>query len=30
MLIWLALAIYAADGVWRSRAPAPLARVSGS
>ena len=27
MLIWLALAIYAADGVWRSRAPAPLARV---
>jgi chloramphenicol-sensitive protein RarD len=30
MLIWLALAIYAADGVWRSRVPAPLARVSGS
>ncbi len=29
MLIWLALAIYAADGVWRSRAPAPLARASG-
>jgi chloramphenicol-sensitive protein RarD len=30
MLIWLALAIYAADGVWRSRAPAPLASARGS
>ncbi|HUL18253.1 MAG TPA: EamA family transporter RarD [Steroidobacteraceae bacterium] len=29
VLIWLALAIYAADGVWRSRAPATLVRVSG-
>ncbi len=30
MLIWLALAIYAADGVWRSRAPASLASARGS
>ena len=30
VLIWLALVIYAADGVWRSRAPALLARASGS
>ena len=30
MLIWLALAIYAADGVWRSRAPAALASARGS
>ncbi|HEY7996678.1 MAG TPA: hypothetical protein VIE14_07400, partial [Steroidobacteraceae bacterium] len=30
MLIWLALGIYAVDGMWRSRAPASLASARGS